>query len=195
MSKYEVDVAEDGNTLAKQSQKISSTSHRHKESEDRLAAFSGNLLDKADSIIYAIVGVSFLIGAFFALGYSFWNFASNAAVAIATGHPADLATAVIEFVSGLLLVLIIMEVLGTVTHYLKSHETSLRPFLFIGIVSATRSILSIGAKLSVGTESTSAITAGFESAMIELGVSALVILALGITLKLLGRLVDDDSDG
>jgi len=30
--------------------------------------------------------------------------------------------------------------------------------------------------------------------MIELGVSALVILALGITLKLLGRLVEDDSD-
>lgn len=93
-----------------------------------------------------------------------------------------------------LLVLIIMEVLGTVTHYLKSHETSLRPFLFIGIVSATRSILSIGAKLSVGQESTNTLTPGFESAMIELGVSALVILALGITLKLLGRLVEDDSD-
>jgi uncharacterized membrane protein (DUF373 family) len=151
------------------------------------------LLDKADSIIYAIVGVSFLIGALVALGYSFWNFASNAISAIGAGHPAELATAVIEFVSGLLLVLIIMEVLGTVTHYLKSHETSLRPFLFIGIVSATRSILSIGAKLSVGQESINSITAGFESAMIELGVSALVILALGITLKLLGRLVEDDA--
>jgi hypothetical protein len=29
--------------------------------------------------------------------------------------------------------------------------------------------------------------------MIELGVSAAVILALGITIKLLGNLVDDDS--
>ncbi len=81
--------------------------------------------------------------------------------------------------------------LGTVIHYLKSHATSLRPFLFIGIVSATRSILSIGARLSIGSgESGKTITANFESAMIELGVSALVILALGVTLKLLGRLVE-----
>jgi hypothetical protein len=33
--------------------------------------------------------------------------------------------------------------------------------------------------------------AAFTSAMVELGVSAAVILALGITLKLLGRLVED----
>jgi hypothetical protein len=80
----------------------------------------------------------------------------------------------------------------------KSHETSLRPFLFIGIISATRSILSIGARLSVATGATTsadAIAKGteFMHAMIELGVSAAVILALGITIKLLGNLVDDDS--
>src|SRR5713226_1290874 len=95
--------------------------------------------------------------------------------------------AIIKLVSDLLLVLIIMEVLGTVIHYLKAHATSLRPFLFIGIVSATRGILSIGAKLSVGE-----VKGGqFTNDMIELGVSAAVILALGITLKLLGRFVDD----
>ncbi len=197
MADYRVGVEEDENMPSKH--KVLDTNHQpHKnkqqEPEDRIATFSGNLLDKADAIIYAIVGISFLIGALFALGYSFWSFAANATAAIAGGQPTGLATAVIEFVSGLLLVLIIMEVLGTVTHYLKSHETSLRPFLFIGIVSATRSILSIGAKLSVGQESTNTLTPGFESAMIELGVSALVILALGITLKLLGRLVEDDSD-
>ncbi len=192
MSKYEVDVVEDGNTPAKSHQKFSNTRHMHEEPEDRLATFSGNILDKADAIIYTIVGISFLIGALVALGYSFWNFSSNVTAAIAARNPTSLATAVIEFVSGLLLVLIIMEVLGTVIHYLKSHETSLRPFLFIGIVSATRSILSIGARLSVGAES--GLSPAFESAMIELGVSALVILALGITLKLLGRLVEDDSE-
>ena len=90
-------------------------------------------------------------------------------------------------VSDLLLVLIIMEVLGTVIHYLKAHATSLRPFLFIGIVSATRGILSIGARLSIENVDGPA----FTSAMIELGVSASVILALGITLKLLGKLVED----
>src|SRR2546421_3930910 len=97
------------------------------------------LLDRGDAIIYAIVGTSFFLGALVGLGYSFWNFyillvgafslASTSSQAIAVGQ------AIIQFVSDLLLVLIIMEVLGTVTHYLKSHVTSLRPFLFIGIIS------------------------------------------------------------
>lgn len=160
----------------------------HGAEEDRLAVSSGKLLDRADTIVYGIVGLCFLIGAFIALGYSFWDFGSNLVVAINVQSSAKLAQAIIQFVSDLLLVLIIMEVLGTVTHYLKSHETSLRPFLFIGIVSATRSILSIGARLSVGEAK------DFTNAMIELGVSAAVVLALGVTLKLLGRLVDAPAD-
>jgi hypothetical protein len=87
-----------------------------------------------------------------------------------------------------------MEVLGTITHYLKSEATSLRPFLFIGIISATRSILSVGAKLSVAGSSTIGDPEFFHS-MIELGVSAAVVLALGITLKLLGKDIDDSPTG
>ncbi len=158
------------------------------EEEDRIAAFSSNLLDRGDSLIYAIVGICFFVGALFALGYSFWNFSVDMApVFTLSATPSDVAKAIIQLVSDLLLVLIIMEVLGTVIHYLKAHATSLRPFLFIGIVSATRGILSIGAKLSVGE-----VKGGdFTNDMIELGVSAAVILALGFTLKLLGRFVED----
>ncbi len=197
MAKYQVGTGEDG-TSSSQNEKIHETNHRQQdnqseEPEDRIASFSGNLLDKADSLIYAIVGISFLLGALVALVYSFWDFGVNVTKAINDGKPPEIALSVIGFISGLLLVLIIMEVLGTVIHYLKSHETSLRPFLFIGIVSATRSILSIGAKLSVGQENASSITASFQAAMIELGVSAAVIVALGITLKLLGKLVETES--
>lgn len=158
------------------------------EAEDRIAAFSSNLLDRGDSLIYAIVGICFFVGALFALGYSFWNFSVDMApVFTLSATPPAVAKAIIQLVSDLLLVLIIMEVLGTVIHYLKAHATSLRPFLFIGIVSATRGILSIGAKLSVGE-----VKGGeFTNDMIELGVSAAVILALGFTLKLLGRFVED----
>ena len=84
-----------------------------------------------------------------------------------------------------------MEVLGTIIHYLKAHATSLRPFLFIGIVSATRGILSIGARLSVEGEGSQQ---KFFSAMIELGVNAAVILALGITLKLIGKFLEEKQD-
>jgi uncharacterized membrane protein (DUF373 family) len=158
------------------------------EPEHRFSLVSGDVLDRADGIIYAVVGACFLIGAICALGYSFWDFGTTITTAIGAGKgdPALLAKAIIQFVSDLLLVLIIMEVLGTVTHYLKSHATSLRPFLFIGIVSATRSILSIGARLSV--EGSAVSSQEFTHAMIELGVSAAVILALGITLTLLSRM-------
>src|SRR5713226_7089731 len=127
---------------------------RDEERNDPVARISANFLDNGDSVIYAIVGICFLIGGLIALGYSFWDFGNHLLdpsnfINHKSLQPADLAGAIIQFVSDLLLVLIIMEVLGTVTHYLQSHTTSLRPFLFIGIVSATRGILSIGARLSV----------------------------------------------
>jgi uncharacterized membrane protein (DUF373 family) len=159
-------------------------------SKDRLAEFSGTVLDRVDSVIYAIVGVCFLIASIFALCYSSWEFSERVKAMFVRSAYASAASSVIQFVSELLLVLIILEVMGTIVHYLKSHTTSLQPFLFIGIVSATRSLLSIGARLSVeqvkGDE--------FTHAIIELGVNAAVILALGVTLKLLGKFVEDHPD-
>lgn len=155
------------------------------EPESRFVSFSSKFLDQGDSMVYAIVGLCFFLSSFFALGYTFWDFWQG--MTKANLIPTDVANSIIKLVSDLLLVLIIMEVLGTVIHYLKAHATSLRPFLFIGIVSATRGILSIGARLSVERVS----GPDFYDAMIELGISAAVILALGITLKLLGKLVED----
>ncbi len=167
---------------------------------DPIAAFSSKILDRSDTLVYAIVGACFFLGGLFALGYSFWHFGStvfniSTMVADAVARHESMtaqeivASAIIQLISDLLLVLIIMEVLGTVTHYLKAHATSLHPFLFIGIISATRGILSIGARLSV--EGTAVQPQEFTRAMIELGVNAAVILALGITLKLLGSHTSD----
>lgn len=167
--------------------------HTRPKPHDMIAYVSGTLLERGDSIIYAIVGICFFLGAIFALGYSFWDFTSviftpqGFFYSPASTPQTVAASAIIKLVSDLLLVLIIMEVLSTVIHYLKSHATSLRPFLFIGIISATRGILSIGARLSVETVKPDE----FYRSMIELGVNALAILALGITLKLLGRMADD----
>jgi uncharacterized membrane protein (DUF373 family) len=168
---------------------------QHEERNDPVARISANFLDNGDSVIYAIVGICFLIGGLIALGFSFWDFGNHLLdhstfLNHLSLQPADLANAIIQFVSDLLLVLIIMEVLGTVTHYLQSHTTSLRPFLFIGIISATRGILSIGARLSIESVQ-HAPQQDFVNAMIELGVNGAVILALGVTLKLLGKLIED----
>src|SRR5438270_708798 len=73
----------------------------HHRPVDRIAIISGNLLDRGDSIVYAIVGICFFLGAFFALGYSFWDFTSNIQKAAA---PSDIGSAIIKLVSDLLLV-------------------------------------------------------------------------------------------
>ena len=166
------------------------TDEKHHAEEDRLAAFTGRLLDRGNTLIYAIVGVYFFLGGLVALGYSFWNFAYQLLITSSINPPV-MVGAIVQLISDLLLVVIIMEILGTVIHYLKAHVTSLRPFLFIGIISATRGVLLIGAKLTGGTDINRA--TNFSSDMIELGVSAGVILALGITIKLLGKSVDFDE--
>lgn len=160
----------------------------HTASPTRIARI-GQLLDDADTIMYAIVGISLLLGAIFALIYTFWSFGVQVFFALPqtaiNSQPALFATAIIEFVSGLLLVIIIVEVLATIIHYVKSHETSLRPFLFIGIVSATRSILVVSARLAIVTGTQA--HANILDSMLELGVSGLLILGLAITLRILGN--------
>jgi uncharacterized membrane protein (DUF373 family) len=165
--------------------------HRaHEVTEESAAAL---WLERGDTFIYALVGLCFFLGALFTLGYAFYHFYNQLTTdpgiigangkPLAAGDPQNIAQAIINLVSDLLLVLIIMEVLSTVLHYLRERATSLKPFLFIGMISATRGVLAIGARLSVTKVSGEA----FNEAMIELGVNAAVILALGLTLRILSR--------
>jgi uncharacterized membrane protein (DUF373 family) len=149
-------------------------------------------LDALDLIVYALVGVAFIGAALLALGYSLGHLLLNFGLALPLkGVVEDVLT----FVSDLLLVLIIMEVLGTVRSYLEKGDTSVKPFLFIGIISATRGILSIGARLSI--QGTQLSADDFRNAMIELAIDALVIVALGATIRILGSAADlpEESDG
>jgi uncharacterized membrane protein (DUF373 family) len=143
---------------------------------NRLASILATILDHSDATINGIIGLSFLGGGLFALVYSFWDVGTIMIERTASEPtaPSFVALAIIKFISDLLLVLIIMEVLRTIIHYLKEHTTSLQPFLFIGIVSATRSILSIGARLAVENLS----NPDFIRAMIELGSMPLSFLSL-----------------
>ncbi len=155
--------------------------------------------ETTDSLIYALVGACFLIAALVSLCYSVIKF--GVALWPPTGKnlgdvftSANTATSLISFVSDLLLTLIIMEVLGTVVHYLRTRATSLKPFLFIGIISATRGVLAVGARLSVENVQQLSASQGaeFRYSMIELGVNAGVIIALGLAVRLFGRFLDDE---
>jgi uncharacterized membrane protein (DUF373 family) len=135
-------------------------------------------LEGADALVYSLVALVFLIAALGMLGYSVVSFSDNYS---RQGFP----LAIITLVNDLLLVMIISEVLRTVLSYLAEKGTSLRPFLFIAAISATRRILAIGARMSLAQEGLEA--GQFQQAMIDLSVNAAVILAIAIALYLLTR--------
>jgi uncharacterized membrane protein (DUF373 family) len=97
------------------------------------------------------------------------------------GTSQSFATAVTNAVNGVLFVVIVLEIFRTVVAHLEGGGFQLRPFLIIGIISAVRHVLLVGAQ-SLSNQSTA-----FNRAQIELGVNAGVALVLVIALVLLQR--------
>jgi uncharacterized membrane protein (DUF373 family) len=85
-------------------------------------------------------------------------------------------------VNGVLFIVVVLELVRTIVARLEGGGFQLQPFLVIGIISATRDILTVGADLSlVGEQVPLART------MTELGVNAGVVLALSVALVLVRR--------
>ena len=134
------------------------------------------IMEKFDRLIYLITGFSFLmigVGAFF---YSWFVFVLQ----VQKGF----LHATLTLINDLLLVLIIMEVLRTIINYLKIQDILLEPFLFIGIIAATRKILTAGAEISIIELTDEKI---FNHYLLDLGINALVVVALGIALYLISK--------
>jgi uncharacterized membrane protein (DUF373 family) len=92
------------------------------------------------------------------------------------------STRVTEAVNDVLFVIIVLELLRTVLAHFETDELQLQPFLIIGIISAVRHILTIGARLTLVGEGSGA---AFEHSQVELGVEAGVVLALTVALLML----------
>jgi uncharacterized membrane protein (DUF373 family) len=76
-------------------------------------------------------------------------------------------------------IVVILELVRTIVARLEGGGFQLQPFLVIGIVSATRDILTVGAELSGWRASARTMT--------ELGVNAGVVVPLSIVLVLVRR--------
>ena len=87
-------------------------------------------------------------------------------------------------INSLLFVVIVLELLGTVTAHFKRGGFQLRPFLIIGIISAVRHILTVGAKSSLGKGIPND---EFTRVMVEFGVNVGIIVALVIALAIITR--------
>jgi uncharacterized membrane protein (DUF373 family) len=133
-------------------------------------------LARADQGVYLAVAVLFIGAALAMIVYALVNFIIH----LDRDFPLEL----LALINNLLLVLIIMEVFGTVRNYVLTRTTSLRPFLYVGIISAIRRILAIGAETTVARRATES---EFRLLILDLGVNGLVVLALAVALYLFSR--------
>jgi uncharacterized membrane protein (DUF373 family) len=94
------------------------------------------------------------------------------------------AVQVTQGINDVLFVVIVLELLRTVVAHLETDDFQLKSFLIVGIISAVRHILGVGARITLtGTPTHDA----FVRAQIELGVGAAVVLALATSFLLISR--------
>jgi uncharacterized membrane protein (DUF373 family) len=100
------------------------------------------------------------------------------------GNHDEFAQLVTGVINNILFVIIVMEILRTVVAHFDDAGLQLKPFLIIGIISAVRHILTVGARESLGAAENAE---HFRQAQMELGVNAAVVIALVIGLVLVWR--------
>ena len=100
------------------------------------------------------------------------------------GDHGAFAEQVTSVINSILFVIIVMEILRTVVAHFDDAGLQLKPFLIIGIISAVRHILTVGAQVSLGGEHD---PEHFRQTQIELGVNATVVIALVLGLVLVWR--------
>jgi uncharacterized membrane protein (DUF373 family) len=94
------------------------------------------------------------------------------------------AVQVTQGINDVLFVVIVLELLRTVVAHLETNDFQLKSFLIVGIISAVRHILGVGARITLtGTPTHEA----FVRAQVELGVGAAVVLALAVSFLLINR--------
>lgn len=128
-----------------------------------------------EDIVYVGLGALLAASALLLLGGGAVTFARQ----IAAG---TLAAGVIGLLDRLLLTLMIVELLYTVQVSFREHALVPEPFLIVGLVAATRRILVLTAEFGSLPNRTEEM---FRTAMIELGVLTLMIVAFVASLLML----------
>jgi phosphate starvation-inducible membrane PsiE len=140
-------------------------------------ARAAHFLSKIESVVLVLIAAVLSILAILLLGSSVITLI-NAAM---TGQIRDLA---IDILDSVLLVMMTMEIVYTVTLSLESHTLVAEPFLVIGTIAAIRRMLVITAestKLEVSNPEV------FRSTLIELGLLAVIIIAMAGSIFVLRR--------
>ena len=124
------------------------------------------MADRMEEVFHIVLGV-FLFGiALVALGFSL--------VRVFTTTP-FFPDGMIQAINDILFIIIILEILRTVIARYTDGVFQLQNFLIIGIIAAVRHILTVGASMTLGAEKP---RENFDRAVIELGISSAIVVAL-----------------
>ena len=140
------------------------------------------LLDYGEFLIDTVVALALIVGGALLLGVVVYDFARS----LGQG---PFVEAVLELLSGLLLVFIFTELITTIRVVIARRRVVVEPFLIVGIVAAVRRLIVISAEAEnlLGT-------AKFRDVMLEIAILAGTVLLLGATVLLLRiKRAEDDE--
>ena len=123
-------------------------------------------IDMIEDVFHAILALALLI-----IGVGAFFYTLERLVTTAPFFP----NGMIQGVNDILFIVIILEILRTVISRFTDGVYQLDKFLIIGVIAAVRHILTVGA--SVTLESGKSDSA-FERAIVEMGLNALIVVAL-----------------
>jgi uncharacterized membrane protein (DUF373 family) len=133
----------------------------------------------ADDVVHYGVSIVLMAVAGVVLGHTIYDLATTSA---------PFAQAATTAVNGVLFAIIVMEVMRTVMAHFDRGGLQLQPFLVIGIISAVREILSVGAHLSLEGAGQGGSVSTVHLALLELAVNGALVLGLAAALVLIRRL-------
>jgi uncharacterized membrane protein (DUF373 family) len=153
-------------------------------SEKNLRLRSGEYLIVVEVLTYSLLALLLSATGILALadaGKLLWNGLSNGTLA---------TTSAFRILDQLLLVLMLVEILHTVRISIRSHTLVTEPFLVVGLIASIRRMLVISleaADLTKQGKWTSDGESIFRAAMFELGLLAVLIFILVVSITLLRR--------
>lgn len=126
----------------------------------------GRWVERIEEVFHIVLGFCLLVIACVALYFSV-----NRAISTSPFFP----TGMIQAINDILFIIIILEILRTVVARYTDGVFQLQNFLTIGVIAAVRHILTVGASLTLADGKSQV---DFDRAVIELGISAGIVVAL-----------------
>ena len=123
-------------------------------------------VDAVEDVFHAILAIALLI-----IGIGAFYFSIERLLTTTPFFP----NGMIQGVNDILFIVIILEILRTVISRFTDGVYQLDKFLIIGVIAAVRHILTVGASLTLQTGKSDE---AFERAIYEMGLNALIVVAL-----------------